>query len=148
MAFNYIVAEGRPGYTKIRTAFDICPYYISSLQKNAIEKTKPPRFSREGFFMTRKVVGAIGFEPTTPCTPCRCATGLRHAPTVVLVYQTVQRSVYGLAHHSAKASQPAHLPTGELFHHFLHLPKLVKELVDLLNGGAAPCGNPTLTGAV
>ena len=25
-------------------------------------------------------VGAIGFEPTTSCTPCKRATGLRHAP--------------------------------------------------------------------
>src|SRR5678815_3376225 len=28
-----------------------------------------------------KVVGATGFEPATPCPPCRCATGLRYAPT-------------------------------------------------------------------
>ena len=28
------------------------------------------------------VVGAVRFELTTPCTPCRCAPGLRHAPTV------------------------------------------------------------------
>ena len=27
------------------------------------------------------VVGAAGFELATPCTPCKCATGLRHAPT-------------------------------------------------------------------
>ena len=27
------------------------------------------------------MVGAIGFEPTTPYTPCRCAPKLRHAPT-------------------------------------------------------------------
>ena len=27
-----------------------------------------------------KVVGDAGFEPATPCTPCRCATGLRHIP--------------------------------------------------------------------
>ena len=26
------------------------------------------------------VVGTAGFEPTTPCTPCKCATGLRHVP--------------------------------------------------------------------
>src|SRR5215475_13348726 len=29
-----------------------------------------------------RVVGATGFEPATPCTPCKCATRLRHAPTV------------------------------------------------------------------
>ena len=27
-----------------------------------------------------KLVGVIGFEPTTTCTPCKCATGLRHTP--------------------------------------------------------------------
>ena len=28
-----------------------------------------------------KLVGAIGFEPTTPCAQGRCATRLRYAPT-------------------------------------------------------------------
>ena len=28
-----------------------------------------------------KMVGAIGFEPTTPCSQNRCATRLRYAPT-------------------------------------------------------------------
>ena len=27
------------------------------------------------------MVGAPRFELGTPCTPCRCATGLRYAPT-------------------------------------------------------------------
>lgn len=27
------------------------------------------------------MVGAAGFEPTTPRTPSECATGLRYAPT-------------------------------------------------------------------
>ena len=27
-----------------------------------------------------KLVGARGFEPPTPCSQSRCATGLRHAP--------------------------------------------------------------------
>ena len=27
------------------------------------------------------MVGAIGFEPTTPCAQGRCATRLRYAPT-------------------------------------------------------------------
>src|SRR3989442_12010155 len=30
---------------------------------------------------TRKVVGATGFEPATPCAQGRCATRLRYAPT-------------------------------------------------------------------
>src|SRR5438046_5574697 len=29
-----------------------------------------------------EVVGAIGFEPTTPCAQGRCATRLRYAPTI------------------------------------------------------------------
>src|SRR6187431_1592959 len=29
----------------------------------------------------RKVVGATGFEPATPCAQGRCATRLRYAPT-------------------------------------------------------------------
>ena len=31
-----------------------------------------------------KVVGARGFEPPTPDTPCQCATRLRYAPTKIL----------------------------------------------------------------
>jgi site-specific DNA recombinase len=30
---------------------------------------------------TEELVGAIGFEPTTPCAQGRCATRLRYAPT-------------------------------------------------------------------
>jgi hypothetical protein len=29
-----------------------------------------------------EMVGARGIEPPTPCTPCRCATRLRYAPTL------------------------------------------------------------------
>ena len=32
-------------------------------------------------FTTSYMVGAIGFEPTTPRPPGECATGLRYAPT-------------------------------------------------------------------
>ena len=27
------------------------------------------------------LVGVVGFEPTTPYTPCRCPAGLGHTPT-------------------------------------------------------------------
>ncbi len=33
-------------------------------------------------FRVNTLVGARGFEPPTPCTPCKCATRLRHAPTL------------------------------------------------------------------
>ena len=39
-----------------------------------------PRNSRRFSWI---LVGAIGFEPTTPCAQGRCATRLRYAPTVV-----------------------------------------------------------------
>src|SRR5579864_6668731 len=32
-----------------------------------------------------KLVGAIGFEPTTPCAQGRCATRLRYAPTFFII---------------------------------------------------------------
>ncbi len=32
-------------------------------------------------FLQGGKVGAAGFEPTTPCTPSKCATKLRYAPT-------------------------------------------------------------------
>jgi hypothetical protein len=31
------------------------------------------------------LVGAIGFEPTTPCAQGRCATRLRYAPTATII---------------------------------------------------------------
>ena len=52
-----------------------------------------------GFF----VVGAGGFEPPTPCTPCRCATGLRYAPRVLSIpppwpgYKALYRCRQGLS---------------------------------------------------
>jgi hypothetical protein len=33
----------------------------------------------------RILVGAIGFEPTTPCAQGRCATRLRYAPTILII---------------------------------------------------------------
>ena len=33
------------------------------------------------------MVGTAGFEPTTPCTQNKCATKLRHAPTLASVYK-------------------------------------------------------------
>src|SRR4029453_15058422 len=41
----------------------------------------------------RKVVGATGFEPATPCAQGRCATRLRYAPTLKILNTTaVSRS--------------------------------------------------------
>ena len=41
-----------------------------------------------------KVVGAIGFEPMTPCAQGRCATRLRYAPTGNIVPEAPRRIRY------------------------------------------------------
>jgi hypothetical protein len=39
----------------------------------------------------RRMVGAIGFEPTTPCSRSRCATRLRYAPNLGDFCQRITR---------------------------------------------------------
>ena len=36
---------------------------------------------KEPSLLNSDLVGTAGFEPATPCTPCKCATRLRHAPS-------------------------------------------------------------------
>ena len=52
------------------------------------EGNRTPITSLEGWSSTIELhppvgflVGARGFEPPTPCSQSRCATGLRHAPS-------------------------------------------------------------------
>src|SRR5579863_2441392 len=45
-------------------------------EDSAIDAPSQPRN-----YLVLKLVGAIGFEPTTPCAQGRCATRLRYAPT-------------------------------------------------------------------
>ena len=40
-------------------------------------KSQPVRIG----FLSESMVGAAGFELATPCTPCKCTTRLRYAPT-------------------------------------------------------------------
>jgi hypothetical protein len=50
--------------------------------KSAVAKVRPPRgFTGPWREDRKKLVGAPRFELGTPCTPCKCATRLRHAPT-------------------------------------------------------------------
>jgi hypothetical protein len=44
-------------------------------------KTRRLPFRQLSLYQT--MVGATGFEPATPCSPSRCATGLRYAPTKI-----------------------------------------------------------------
>src|SRR5581483_11499347 len=50
-----------------------------SLRKSRIGQAKPENPANTQI----KLVGAIGFEPTTPCAQGRCATRLRYAPTLI-----------------------------------------------------------------
>ena len=43
----------------------------------AVQRQKKSRVNSHS---SEKEVGQAGFEPTTPCTPCKCATRLRYCP--------------------------------------------------------------------
>jgi hypothetical protein len=51
----------------------------------------------------RSLVGAGGFEPPTPCTPCKCATGLRYAPTLAGI---IAHRSWGIKTRGAQMSFP------------------------------------------
>ena len=51
--------------------------YVSEITKAVNESTKTSVNSSFLF-----LVGVVGFEPTTPYTPCRCPAGLGHTPTL------------------------------------------------------------------
>src|SRR6266480_7366269 len=50
------------------------------------------RFSR----CSERLVGAPRFELGTPCTPCKCATRLRHAPTRLFLFGRDSRARPGI----------------------------------------------------
>jgi integrase len=50
---------------------------LGKWQRRTEQQQAPQVARRKG----RRLVGAIGFEPTTPCAQGRCATRLRYAPT-------------------------------------------------------------------
>ena len=39
-------------------------------------------------------VGWTGFEPATSCTPCKCATGLRHHPKGLQIYMKLALKIW------------------------------------------------------
>ncbi len=49
------------------------------------------------------MVGAAGFEPTTPCPPDKCATGLRYAPTFRVLggFPVIGKQTLNLLRHRA-----------------------------------------------
>jgi hypothetical protein len=52
-----------------------------------------------------ELVGAPRFELGTPCTPCKCATRLRHAPTGRELYET-RTSLFTQTVHAASGPTP------------------------------------------
>ena len=58
----------------------------SNAKWRALERARKARHIFQNCWYGRSdLVGAIGFEPTTPCAQGRCATRLRYAPTVMII---------------------------------------------------------------
>src|SRR5579864_1242160 len=58
------------------------PKYVTAVEfESATDRMRARGFKAEGSLL----VGAIGFEPTTPCAQGRCATRLRYAPTRFII---------------------------------------------------------------
>ena len=53
--------------------------YPTELQAH---KKKPARLFIQNVHSYKRMVGATGFEPTTPCSQSRCSTKLSYAPTL------------------------------------------------------------------
>ena len=51
--------------------------YLEYLKREGSNEKRPAKRS----LIQNSMVGAAGFELATPCTPCKCATRLRYAPT-------------------------------------------------------------------
>ena len=78
------------------------------------------RANRNGRFWacySSEMVGAIGFEPTTPCAQGRCATRLRYAPTgsAQLILKHFQTSFYPklLMRHAQHQNSPFPAPLSQ-----------------------------------
>ena len=76
-----------PILTSPRTAKPSCLYHVVVSKNGATGgiRTPDPRLRRPLLYptelQTQKVVGATGFEPTTPWSQARCSTKLSYAPT-------------------------------------------------------------------
>ncbi len=61
----------------------------------------------QGLVFDAELVGTAGFEPATPCTPSKCATGLRYVPNLS------HRQYYVLLHPLHPKSRPKGVPLGK-----------------------------------
>src|SRR5450830_878616 len=69
------------------------PLFTAYRNAMRYRRKKNPRVETLGFFSTN-LVGVQGFEPWTPWSQTRCATGLRHTPKTKII-QAVSTSVKG-----------------------------------------------------
>ncbi len=69
-----IVFDGSKVRTRRRNEF------VSYIQLINSELGKNKNGTKIDFSTLSRQVGTTGFEPATPCTPCKCATGLRYVP--------------------------------------------------------------------
>jgi hypothetical protein len=87
----------------------------------ALEKTKPAATAAGSLF-----VGTTGFEPATPCTPCKCATGLRYVPKNPFHQDPNRLAKKGIRPpfgRAAKIRQFPQLPKQKAFNFFLRVNK-------------------------
>jgi hypothetical protein len=75
----YMISGGWPQKKPIAVARLFGFFYVCSLKLRLDSLHKKSPTLRVGLFL----VGMARFELTTPCTPCKCATGLRYIPIFV-----------------------------------------------------------------
>jgi hypothetical protein len=79
---------GREYDELVRSLTSVLDCHIESNRAESAPQTSLSEWSQDsmlGMSVSEvKMVGAIGFEPTTPCSRSRCATRLRYAPNLWL----------------------------------------------------------------
>ncbi len=66
--------------------------YVETIQRSGVQYVYKifHKKARLGIQPGLTLVGVAGFEPTTPCTPCKYATGLRYTPRSINYYSLFQ----------------------------------------------------------
>ena len=87
------IAAGGRGRTTIRPLFD--QSVERSTSRDSGGSANGTTHGTTGGFSacSERLVGAPRFELGTPCTPCKCATRLRHAPISVSLSSCTRRAV-------------------------------------------------------
>ena len=96
-----------------------------------------------GLVRRKELVGATGFEPATPCTPCKCATRLRHAPTEAASLTISRRGGYRHSRHPWRSA----LAAQQLEDVFELGADLANDLLALARIGAGLVAHEALAGA-